>query len=129
MWPPLVFGVNGAICAAALLGVGFVTDMPLVRTIVLLIIGFGTGILSAFNGLAGASYPNAIRGTALGFILGVGRSGSIIGSLVGGMLLSFSWSVAALYGVPAAACIVTLLCMAFISTLPGPRRSISTPFK
>jgi AAHS family 4-hydroxybenzoate transporter-like MFS transporter len=45
------------------------------------------------NSLAAESYPTAVRSTGVGWALGVGRIGSIVGPLVGGMLLSSQVSV------------------------------------
>ena len=43
------------------------------------------------NALAAEVYPTAIRSTGVGWALGVGRIGSIIGPLVGGGLLALGW--------------------------------------
>ncbi|RXZ31118.1 MFS transporter [Oxalobacteraceae bacterium CAVE-383] len=45
------------------------------------------------NALAAKSYPTAIRSTGVGWSLGVGRIGSIIGPVVGGVLLSLQWEM------------------------------------
>jgi MFS transporter, AAHS family, 4-hydroxybenzoate transporter len=37
-------------------------------------------------------YPTAIRATGIGWALGVGRVGSIVGPSVGGLLLSLQWT-------------------------------------
>jgi AAHS family 4-hydroxybenzoate transporter-like MFS transporter len=93
--------------------------------VVLFISGMSTGILSAFNGLVSSVYPTSIRGTALGFVLGIGRAGSIVGSMAGGALLGMGWSAPELYRVPAAAAGVTILCMVLLTILPWPRQLIA----
>jgi MFS transporter, AAHS family, 4-hydroxybenzoate transporter len=45
----------------------------------------------AMNAIVASFYPNQIRSTALGAALGVGRIGSIIGPLLGGLLLTAGW--------------------------------------
>jgi AAHS family 4-hydroxybenzoate transporter-like MFS transporter len=56
--------------------------------------GFGVvGAQIGMNALAAGLYPTAIRSTGVGWALGVGRIGSIIGPLAGGILLSFGWNV------------------------------------
>ena len=50
----------------------------------LTVIGAQTGS----NSLAAESYPTAIRATGVGWCLGIGRIGSIVGPVVGGVLLS-----------------------------------------
>src|SRR5260370_8264038 len=55
--------------------------------------GFGVvGAQIGMNALAAGLYPTSIRSTGVGWALGVGRIGSIIGPLAGGMLLSFGWN-------------------------------------
>jgi AAHS family 4-hydroxybenzoate transporter-like MFS transporter len=54
--------------------------------------GFGiAGAQIGMNALAAEVYPTAIRSTGVGWALGVGRIGSIIGPLVGGGLLALGW--------------------------------------
>lgn len=54
--------------------------------------GFGVvGAQFGCNALAASVYPTAIRATGLGWALGIGRIGAIVGPLVGGLLLSRQW--------------------------------------
>jgi AAHS family 4-hydroxybenzoate transporter-like MFS transporter len=54
--------------------------------------GFGVvGAQIGLNAVTAASYPTTIRATAIGWALGVGRVGSILGPLVGGALLGLGW--------------------------------------
>ena len=55
------------------------------------ILATGCGVIggqSSANALAAEFYPTPIRSTGVGWALGIGRIGSIIGPLVGGLLLS-----------------------------------------
>jgi AAHS family 4-hydroxybenzoate transporter-like MFS transporter len=55
--------------------------------------GFGVvGAQIGMNALAASLYPTAIRSTGVGWALGVGRIGSIIGPVAGGILLGFGWN-------------------------------------
>jgi AAHS family 4-hydroxybenzoate transporter-like MFS transporter len=55
--------------------------------------GFGVvGAQIGCNALAASLYPTAIRATGVGWALGAGRIGAIVGPLVGGYLLSLHWS-------------------------------------
>lgn len=65
----------------------------------------------ASNALAAASYPTAIRATGIGWALGIGRVGSIVGPLVGGALLALHWATGDLFLVAA----VPALCAALAS--------------
>ena len=52
----------------------------------------GCGVIggqSSANALAAEFYPTPMRSTGVGWALGIGRMGSIIGPLLGGLLLSF----------------------------------------
>ena len=52
---------------------------------------------TACNALAATYYPTAIRATGVGWALGVGRVGSIVGPLIGGALLALRWDPASLF--------------------------------
>lgn len=55
--------------------------------------GFGVvGAQIGCNALTASVYPTAIRATGVGWALGVGRIGAIVGPLVGGMLLARDWT-------------------------------------
>src|SRR5207249_615380 len=45
----------------------------------------------AMNSLAATYYPTALRSTGIGWCLGVGRIGAIIGPVVAGELLTLKW--------------------------------------
>lgn len=77
--------------------------------------GFGVvGAQIGCNALAAAIYPTHIRATGVGWALGVGRIGAIVGPLAGGALLAAAWTpssiilVAAVPAVLAAVAVVLL---------------------
>jgi MFS transporter, AAHS family, 4-hydroxybenzoate transporter len=49
------------------------------------------------NTLAGTYYPTYLRSTGIGWGLGVGRIGAIVGPVVGGQLIGLKWSTHALF--------------------------------
>ena len=74
----------------------------------------------AVNALAGQYYPTALRSTGIGWSLGIGRVGSVLGPLVGGQLIALQWSDAALFRAAA----VPVLCSAlFVIVLAGATRA------
>ena len=69
------------------------------------------------NALSAAFYPTAYRATGVAWANGIGRGGSIVGSLVGGVLLGFGWSagtVYALVAIPAATSAVALAALGIV---------------
>ena len=55
-----------------------------------------SGAQTGLNAFAPACYPTAARATGVSWMLGMGRFGSIVGSLVGGALLGFGWGFSAI---------------------------------
>jgi AAHS family 4-hydroxybenzoate transporter-like MFS transporter len=47
--------------------------------------------------MAAGSYPISIRSTGIGWAIGIGRIGSIVGPLIAGYLLGLNWSVRDIY--------------------------------
>ena len=55
----------------------------------------GVGVIggqTVSNALTADFYPTAIRSTGIGWALGIGRIGSILGPILGGFLLSYGGS-------------------------------------
>jgi AAHS family 4-hydroxybenzoate transporter-like MFS transporter len=73
----------------------------------------------AANALAAAFYPTAVRATGVGWALGIGRVGSIVGPLVGGALLSMKWSAAEVFMTAAGAALCAALAAFSLSRLAG----------
>jgi AAHS family 4-hydroxybenzoate transporter-like MFS transporter len=71
----------------------------------------------AANALAAGFYPTSIRATGVGWALGIGRIGSIVGPLVGGMLLSLKWSAAEVFLAAAVAAFCAALAAFSLSRL------------
>jgi len=77
----------------------------------MLAVAFASGLMvigaqGGLNAIAANFYPTAVRSTGLGWALGVGRVGSIVGPLLGGMFLGMGWKPGQilLCGTVAAAC-------------------------
>jgi benzoate transport len=109
-----------AAAAVAMMVFGGVS-LPLVMTlIVAALVGvFVNGGFNGFWGLAASLYPAEIRGTGIGWALGVGRIGAVLGPIVGGYLVGAKLpisSIFAIYTVPLIA--ASLLCL-MIRMQPG----------
>ena len=63
-----------------------------------------------FNAVAATFYPTAIRSTGAGWALGIGRLGSIVGPIIGGLLLSEGASDTVVFVVAAAPVFLGGLC-------------------
>jgi AAHS family 4-hydroxybenzoate transporter-like MFS transporter len=81
----------------------------------------------AANALAAGFYPTSIRATGVGWALGIGRVGSIIGPLVGGMLLTMKWSAGAVFLAAATAALFAALAAFWLSRLAGLGGAVEQP--
>ena len=70
------------------------------------------------NAFAGAYYPAAIRATGVGWSLGMGRLGSILGSIAGGVLLSLQVSMQTLFACFAVPALIAGLCILLVKRSP-----------
>lgn len=78
-----------------------------------------SGAQTGLNAFAPSCYPTAVRATGVSWMLGIGRFGSITGSMAGGVLLTLGWSfsaVIAILAIPAA-----LAALSIVSTKAQPR--------
>jgi MFS transporter, AAHS family, 4-hydroxybenzoate transporter len=73
----------------------------------------------AANALAAGFYPTSVRATGVGWALGIGRVGSIIGPLVGGVLLTAKWSTGSVFLAAASAAMCAALAAFSLSRLAG----------
>lgn len=87
--PSRTLTLSYLIAAVAIACIGLVGDnVPLLAASVL---GAGFGIIggqTAANAVAAGAYPTEIRSTGIGWFLGIGRIGSIVGPALAGFLLS-----------------------------------------
>ena len=76
------------------------------------------GQISA-NALAAGYYPTSVRASGVGWALGIGRVGSIVGPLVGGALMTMKWSTGEVFITAAAAALCAALAAFLLSRLAG----------
>jgi MFS transporter, AAHS family, 4-hydroxybenzoate transporter len=83
----LEFGISTLLIGS----LAFTASLMLIMTITF-ILGFTVqGAQAGLNALVACFYPTTIRSTGVGWALGVGRVGSIVGPVVAGSLLSMGW--------------------------------------
>jgi benzoate transport len=97
--------IRGYMVAAAVFLVIFSANMPLLLVLgVAMLIGlFLQGGFSGFYSLAAKLYPADVRSSGIGWAIGMGRGGAIIGPLAGGLLLAREvplWGVFATFAIP-----------------------------
>ena len=81
------------------------------------------------NALAASFYPTFIRSTGVGWALGIGRIGSILGPVAAGLMLALHWSVQSLFyagSIPPLASALILLAMTAL-TLRRKREADAAP--
>jgi MFS transporter, AAHS family, 4-hydroxybenzoate transporter len=71
-----------------------------------------SGAQTGLNAFAPGCYPTIARATGVSWMLGMGRFGSIVGSLVGGALLGLGWGFGAILGILAIPAICAALAIA-----------------
>ncbi|WP_018619974.1 MFS transporter [Spirosoma luteum] len=93
------FGLRRTICgfligtAALMAGFGFVSG-SFWTLVILGLIGFGVqGGFVGMYAVAARLYPTQIRATGVGWAMGLGRVGAIVGPLVGGVLIGSGFSM------------------------------------
>ncbi|MGA9088514.1 MAG: MFS transporter [Bradyrhizobium sp.] len=74
---------------------------------------------TAANALAAGLYPTSVRASGVGWALGIGRVGSIVGPLVGGALLTMKWSAGAVFMAAAGAALCAAVAAFSLSRLAG----------
>ena len=89
----VVLLVEFVLCTFFVASLAFVVaSFPLVALVTFLL-GFAvTAGQAGINALAASFYPTHIRSTGVGWALGVGRVGSIVGPVLAGFMLSLGWS-------------------------------------
>jgi AAHS family 4-hydroxybenzoate transporter-like MFS transporter len=82
----------------------------------------------AVNALAASYYPTSLRATGVGWSLGIGRFGSILGPVVGGALIGLQWPNSWLFmaaAVPALISGLMMVCLGFWNAAGAPAQDVS----
>ena len=84
----------GVAAAAAILLVGFGNDSKSLLLPALFVTGFCVlGAQIGAYSLVASVYPTRIRSSGVGTVLGIGRFGSVIGPMAGGLMLTLGWPI------------------------------------
>jgi benzoate transport len=113
------FRINRVIAAfytaavAAMLVFGGVS-MPLILTLIVAgLVGVTVnGGFNGFWGFAAALYPAEMRGTGVGWALGIGRIGAVLGPIVGGFLVGANLPISSIFAIFAVPLVIAgILCL------------------
>ncbi|MGB6504054.1 MAG: MFS transporter, partial [Xanthobacteraceae bacterium] len=115
----VVIGTAYVFAALFVGAVGLVTFSPPLLMAMLALAGACTvGTQVCGNALAASLYPTAMRATGVGWAYGIGRVGSIVGPVVGGILITQQWDMRSLFliaAVPLACAAVALAGLGYVS--------------
>jgi AAHS family 4-hydroxybenzoate transporter-like MFS transporter len=93
-------------------------------TTVLMLAGFGViGAQVGLTALSAITYPVAMRSTGLGWGLGIGRIGSIVGPAVGGWLLATAANPRSVYVVCVVPVVIGMAAVALLMKYSRPARA------
>jgi len=110
----LVWGYLGG--AACVLLIGAMGPSIILEAATLFAVGFGiTGAHTTAYSLAADCYPTALRTTGVGWGVGIGRIGSILGPVVGGMLLSYNWGMRRVFWAAAIPAVIAAMAAAALA--------------
>jgi len=100
-------------------------------TVIVFVAGWGViGGQPGVNALSATYYPTSLRTTGVGWGLGVGRIGAIVGPYIGGVLLGREWGAQQLFwaaAVPALISTVTMVALLFTMRLPSTTAAAQRP--
>jgi AAHS family 4-hydroxybenzoate transporter-like MFS transporter len=84
------------------------------------------GCQAGLNALSAMYYPTVIRSTGVGWALGVGRVGSIVGPLIGGMMLGMQWTPPEIFragAIPALCAMAAVIASNYLQGRQSPYRT------
>jgi AAHS family 4-hydroxybenzoate transporter-like MFS transporter len=113
--PHVVLGTSYALAGVCVALIGSSTSTPWLMVVAVFCAGFGvSGSQVGANALAAAFYPTSSRATGVSWASGVGRIGSVLGSMLGGTMLSLQWGLPTVFlivSIPAFIAGATMLAM------------------
>jgi AAHS family 4-hydroxybenzoate transporter-like MFS transporter len=126
--PALTVGfVVAAVCVALIGQVGSTLGLMFV---VVFLAGWGIlGGQNLLNALAGSYYPTYLRSTGMGWCLGIGRFGAIVGPLFAGELIRRNMPQSQLFMIAGSLVLTATIVILIIGALMKPTKTESAPQK
>jgi AAHS family 4-hydroxybenzoate transporter-like MFS transporter len=122
--PYNVLAISYVFSGACIAAVGISGNAATLAMAATFFAGFFTfGAQNAANAIASTNYPTAMRSSGIGWALGIGRIGQIVGPLIGGLLLSLQWATREILCVIAVPSIIAASAAFFLRSLPRRLRS------
>ncbi len=110
-----VLCLSFALACLAIASIGQVAHTLWLLGAVVFVAGFCiVGGQPALNAFAGVGYPTDLRATGIGWSLGIGRIGSVVGPVVAGQLIAWNWSTSSLFFAAAVPALASALLMALL---------------
>jgi MFS transporter, AAHS family, 4-hydroxybenzoate transporter len=111
-----LLAINFTVAAAAIFVIGFSVAAPALLLLSVSIAGFCVGGGQPGNNAVNAAYyPTFIRASGVGWAQGIGRFGSIAGSVLGGVFLQMHLSLNTLFMIASAPSVITVLALIALS--------------
>jgi AAHS family 4-hydroxybenzoate transporter-like MFS transporter len=89
---PAILGEFIASLALVILAAQIFENFPVMMAVTFVLGITVQGAQAGINALSAMYYPTVIRSTGVGWALGIGRIGSIIGPIIGGLMLAAKWT-------------------------------------
>jgi AAHS family 4-hydroxybenzoate transporter-like MFS transporter len=105
------------LCLVLICSLAFVESFPSMIVIIFLLGFIVQGAQGGLNAIAAMFYPTSIRSTGVGWALGVGRVGSIVGPVLGGLMITRQWSLKQIFfagGIPALLASIAIVLSTFL---------------
>jgi AAHS family 4-hydroxybenzoate transporter-like MFS transporter len=118
--PARMLALSFVLASACIAAIGsFASSHFELKVIVFLAGFFSVGAHLGLSALAGELYPTFMRATGVGWALGIGRFGSLISPVLGGLLLAWQWQVTPIFlavAAPAFLAALSVLAVGFFSS-------------
>jgi AAHS family 4-hydroxybenzoate transporter-like MFS transporter len=92
-WAMLALTASSILYGVALASAGTLTGNFTLLVVAVFLAGIGNGVIGATMALNVAVYPAMARSTGVGWAIGIGRIGSILGPLLGGVVVQLHWTI------------------------------------
>ncbi|MGE3989490.1 MFS transporter [Pseudorhodoplanes sp.] len=115
--PYMVLALTYLAAAPLVAAIGFIESFGGVIAVILCAGFCVLGAQFGINALAANYYPTRMRSTGVGWALGMGRIGSIVGPLLGGLMITAHWTTEMIFGVTAVTALLAAIAVFVISRL------------